>query len=260
MQLPRRRKVEYPFHYSPDWRLVHFVAEVQDKPGALAFLLNTLGTKLNLIGTTSYSAGDGTAIFSGFGQVLSKHDTAQSIQALAAETHSAIACRAWESKEGFLVDTFHTGLQNGLGEPFIMVPTASLAKSFEEVVRVFGSGGKTILYLQGMDYAKARWRLFSLLLGPHAEKRTEEIFSIFEAFGLGTLTVSSESNGKTLRLVVRDCFECSVSTSTGRSCEFIRGMVVGYFGGVFGKEVGCEETKCRLKGDKLCEFVLKTSE
>ncbi|HEY6283084.1 MAG TPA: hypothetical protein VIW22_04085, partial [Nitrososphaerales archaeon] len=188
MQLPRRRKVEYPFHYSPDWRLVHFVGEVQDKPGALAFLLNTLGTKLNMIGTTSYSAGDGTAVFSGFGQVLSKHDTAQSIQNLAVETHSALVCLAWESKEGFLIDKFHTGLQNGLGEPYIMVPTASLAKVFEEVIGTFGSGGKTIIYMQGNDFAKSGWRLFSLLLGPNAEKRTDEIFSIFESFGIGSLS------------------------------------------------------------------------
>ncbi|HEY6283932.1 MAG TPA: V4R domain-containing protein, partial [Nitrososphaerales archaeon] len=157
-----------------------------------------------------------------------------------------------------LIDKFHTGLQNGLGEPYIMVPTASLAKVFEEVIGTFGSGGKTIIYMQGKDFAISRWRLFSLLLGPNAEKRTDEIFSIFESFGIGSLSVVPESQGKALRLVVRDCFECSVGTTKGRRCEFTRGMSVGYFSGAFGKDVTCRETKCRLKGDKVCEFVLES--
>jgi predicted hydrocarbon binding protein len=256
----RRRKVEYPFHYSPDGKLVHVVAELHDKPGTLALLLNALGGKVNLIGTTSYVTDGGTAVFSGFGRVLSKNDTAQSIQKLVSEYHSVLGCEVWESSDGLIVDRFHTGLQTGLGEHYTMFPTTSLAKAFEEVVRVFGSGGATILYFQGLDFAKARWSQYSLMLGPHPEKRIEEAASILESFGYGSITASSDPYGWTLTLEVRDCFECSVGTENKRRCEFLRGMIVGLFGGMYGKRVACQETKCRLKGDKVCEFIVKAED
>ena len=258
--LSRRRKVEYPFHYSPDGMMVHVVAELSDKPGTLAMLLNALGGKVNLIGTTSYVTDRGTAVFSGFGRVLSKHDNAESIQMLLAKYHSVFACEVWESNDGLIVDRFHTGLETGLGEHYTMFPTSSLAKTFEEVVRVFGTGGSTILYLQGLDNARERLEGYRRILGPHPEKKIDEITSILEAFGYGTMTTSSDSYGWTLKLEVRDCFECSLGTDNKRTCEFLRGMLVGLYGGLFGKTVSCEETRCRLKGDKLCEFMIKAND
>jgi len=57
-------------------------------------------------------------------------------------------------------------------------------------------------------------------------------------------------------LAVNDCFECAVPSDIGRSCAFRRGLAAGTFGALLGQEVQCQETKCRSKGDKFCEFIV----
>jgi predicted hydrocarbon binding protein len=256
-EMPRRRKVEFPFHYAPEGRYVQVVARLSDEPGALASLLGLLGGRLNLVGTQSYSIEDGSAMFSGYGKILDD-SSAHDIEELSSLSHSVQACRVWESNNGLLVDRFHIGLQTASGEAFLMLPVTALASTFEELVRTFGSGGETILYSQGMDYAKVRWNVYKKILGPHPETRIDDLAAIFGSLGWGITTVRFES-GK-LKYVTRDCFECSVKTSYSRRCSFLRGMAVGIGQNVFGEELICEETRCRQKGGDVCEFVLSAKD
>jgi predicted hydrocarbon binding protein len=256
--LQERRKVEFPFHYSTKGKYVQIVARIADAPGTLASVLTALGEKVDLVGTSSYSAEEGTAIFSGFGRVLSESDDADSIEKHAVKSRSLHGCKVWESREGLLVDSFHHGLQTTSGEAYLMIPTMALASTFETLVKTFGTGGETILYYQGKDYAKARWELYRKVLGPHPENRFTDLTAIFTALGWGISTVKFE--GGRVSYVTKDCFECSVGTHNGRRCSFLRGMAVGTAEGIFGKEIICEETLCRLKGDDVCEFVLASKD
>jgi predicted hydrocarbon binding protein len=252
-EVERRRKVVFPFYYSPDKKVVHVVAEIRDDPGALASLLNLLGSRLNFLGTTSYTTTEGTAIFSGFAETLSRTDTPSAIQSFAAGAFSVIGCQVWEDKDGLLVDWFHTGMESGNGEPYIVLPTSGIAKTFESIVHTFGSGGETILFLEGKEFATARYESYRRMLGPNPETRVVEVSHIFEALGYGSSEVSQMSGGA-IHLIQRNCFECSGPTNNGRSCSFTRGVVAGSLGAVFGKEMNCEETACRLRGDGACEF------
>ena len=255
-----QRKIVFPFHYSADERMVHVLARLSDEPGTLASLLSILGSKVNLVGTSSYSTSDGDAIFSGFGKILSDSDDAQSIQRFAATAPSVLSCQVWEDKEGLLVDRYHTGFQAGFGEPYLMFPLKGLSETFERIGETFGSGGQTILYTYGLDYGTARAPLYKSIMGEHPERRLDELTAIVGAVGYAASIATFESSGRVLKLTARECFECSTPTATGRRCAFLRGMAVGIFSTLFNKELACEETKCRQKGNEECEFVLSAKD
>jgi len=258
--LPRQSKVIFPYHFSPDKKLVHIVAKISDDPGTLGSMLTLVGSKVNLIGTSSYALKGGTAIFSGFGELLSQFDSAQTVQELITLSHKVTACQVWESNKGLLVDWFHTGIQSSLGEPLIVLPASGLAETFDKVVKAFGSGGETILYLQGKEFATARFQTYRKLLGPHPERRFDEALHIFEASGYGSSAVVLEDSKLKLHMTVKDCFECSVRSESGRTCAYTRGLAVGSFGEAFGRDLSCDEVKCRLKGRDACEFVLSAKD
>lgn len=260
MSQPLHRKTIFPFHYSPDERTVHIVANLSDEPGTLASLLTVLRAKVNLVGTSSYSTGDGSAIFNGIGKVNLSSDGAPSIQELASRSTGVNSCEVWESNQGLLVDRFHTGFKAGADEPYLMLPIRAISETFEGIVRTFGSGGSTIIYEQGLDYARARAGLYKKMMGPHPETRIDELTAIVGALGYGKSTASFSSSKDALKLTARECFECSTPTETRRTCSFLRGMAVGIFSSLFDKELECEETKCRHRGNDECEFVLTSKD
>jgi len=259
MPIPGRRKVEFPFLYSKEGRLVHLIAELNDEPGALGSLFAVIGTKLSVIGSTSYLSNGGKVICSAVGKILSQSDTAETIQKLAAMSHSVITCQATEGNQGLLVDQFHRGLETADGEPCLLIPTNVLVATFEEFVKAFGSGGETIIYGQGMNYAKARWELLKPNI-PHPESRFDEIAAMVVAVGWAVVKIAYGADGKTLSCVNTECFECSGRTGARRRCNFLRGMAVGLAEGVFGRTMIGEETRCMQKGDAACEFVIRAKD
>lgn len=254
--MQRERKVEFPFHYSPDKKLVHIVAKLENVPGALATLLNSLATRANMIGVTLYKIDGGVGIFSGFGEVLSESETADALRSLVKKSPSVLEAQAWESTGGLMVDRFHTGLRTGMGDPYIMLPTAVISEVFQKLYATFGSAGETILYHVGSDLGSEWLRTFRGIVGPDIASKQNELVHIFEVMGFGSSRIFQDRPGELLRLVVADCFECSKPTSNGHSCGFMRGLVAGAFGEVSQQKVRCQEIQCRFKGGDVCVFIL----
>ena len=253
--MTRRRRVVFPFYYSAQKKLFHVVVRIRDVPGALAGVLTLLTTELNLLGSTSYSIEDDTAMFSCFAEALRKSETSEEIQGLLAHSPWVLETKVSESKNGLLVDSFHTGVQVGNGEPYIMFPRAGMDDIFEKLVKTFGSGGETILYELGRNFGYDRFELYKPLLGPEPRTRVDEATHIFEALGYGASTITMNPDGS-VRVVVEDCFECATPSEIGRSCAFRRGLAAGSFAALLEHETRCQETKCRSKGAKFCEFVI----
>ena len=255
-----KRHVIFPFHYDPSQRTVFVAASISDEPGTLAALLVLLSKRVNLIGTSSYALGGNAATFSCFGKLLSAGTTAATLQAELIASAKVVSCQVWESKEGLIVDRFHTGFEAGVGEPYVVFPNRGLSDTFEGVVRVFGSGGSTLLYDLGLSYAKARAAVYKRVIGSHPESRIDELASIVTALGYGLSAAAFDPNHEALRLTSRECFECSTPSECKRQCSFLRGMAVGIFGPLFGLEVVGEETKCRHLEDDFCEFVIRAKD
>jgi len=251
------RHVIFPFHYDPDEKTVFVVASISDEPGALAALLAVLRKRVNLIGTSSYAMGNNTANFSGYGKLLSAKSSTQFLQKEIMASAKVHNCQVWESRNGLIVDRFHTGFQAGIGEPYVVFPNRGLSNTFEGIVKTFGTGGATLLYDLGFAYAEARSDLYKKMMGPHPETRIDELAAVVTALGYGLSSASFEPGYKALRLTSRECFECSTPSTCQRQCSFLRGMAAGIFGPLFGVDIESEETKCRnLRGDH-CEFVIR---
>ncbi|HMD79204.1 MAG TPA: hypothetical protein VKF39_04390, partial [Nitrososphaerales archaeon] len=127
--MPRQKKVEFPFYYSPGKKLIHIVAKIRDEPGALAALLKGLAPMVNLLGSSSYGIGKGKAIFSGFAETLFHTDSADSIRTTLDELPDVLDFQIWEGQDGLLVDWFHTGIQSGNGESYIMFPSEAFSET-----------------------------------------------------------------------------------------------------------------------------------
>ena len=250
------RKVEFPFLYSPDGKMVHIVARMSDDPGALASILTDLRTRVNLIGTSSYSLGEGSAIFSGFGKILSSSQGAISIQAHLSKSPMVRSCQVSESEQGLLVDKFHYGFQTPNGEAYMMVPAISLSSTFEAFVETFKDGGETILFYQGRDYALARMEVYKRIVGSDPKTMFNNLGNILKALGWAAAEIKFDSSGNALRCVNTECFECSAKTKNGRKCAFLRGMAVGTAEVVFGRQFASDEPRCKQRGDPVCEFVI----
>ena len=253
--MSRRRRVVFPFYYSASKNLFHVVVRIRDVPGALAGVLTLLTTEVNLLGSTSYSIEEDSAMFSCFAEALRKSETSEEIQGLLAMSPWVLESKVSESRNGLLVDSFHTGVQVGNGEPYIMFPIAGMADIFDKLVKAFGSGGETILYELGRNFGYDRFELYKPLLGPEPRTRVDEATHIFEALGYGASTITLNQDGS-IRMVVDDCFECTPPSEIGRSCAFRRGLAAGSFAALLELETQCQETKCRSKGARSCEFVI----
>ena len=253
--MTRRRRVMFPYYYSQDKKLFHVVVKIRDVPGSLAGVLTLLTTEVNLLGSTSYSIEDNSAMFSCFAEALRKSDTTKEIQSLLAMSPWVLESTVSESKNGLLVDSFHTGVQVGNGDPYIMFPSASMADIFEKLVKTFGSGGETILYELGRNYGYDRFERYRPFLGPEPRTRVEEAAHVFEALGYGASTIIMNPDDS-IRMVVHDCFECTIPSEIGRSCAFRRGLAAGSLAALLEHETECQETKCKSKGAGFCEFVV----
>jgi len=255
MVLTERRKVEFPFLYSKDGNLIHIVAELKDDPAALVSLLTFLSSKVSLIGTESYSTGEGTAIFSGIGKIISKSETADSIRTWIGESNLVLSSRITHDNQGLLVDSFHHGFMSVDGEACILLPAQVFTGTIEDLIDIFHSGGEAIVYNQGLSYAKRRWATLKAIV-PNAASRFDEISNMVAAIGWAVVKITYEAGHRRLRLVNTECFECFGHTKRAGGCFFLKGMAVGLAESVFGREMNGEETKCMKKGDDTCEFVI----
>lgn len=254
-QVARR---EIPYYFAPGRRLFQIVVKIADEPGSLGRVLNLLGTKVNLVAMTSYVLPDNVAIVSGFAEAPSQDETAARLQSLIVSSGVALDVEVSEGRDGMLVDTFHTGLETG-GEYLMLVRRRALTRMLDVVSRLLGSGGEVVLFQEGMAIGRANGEAFVRSLG--AEKVRENIGYLsnnLAAQGWGRVAVEASLDQETLRVLIRDCFECSSNERARTGCSFFKGYIVGNESVTFRKEFAVEETKCRLRGDDACEFLAET--
>jgi predicted hydrocarbon binding protein len=250
-----RKKIIFPYYFSRDRKLFHIVAEMKDVPGSLSSILDLLKSHVNLVGIISYNTSDGRAMFSGFAEAISRSQSGPALQKLVAALPLVNDAMVTEGKDGFLVDSFHTGVQGGAGENYVMMQKESLSAMLNQMVRIFGTGGETILYEEGRKFGASRGRAFKLLLGKDSVPgMVSSLVHVFAALGWGQATQNPAAEGERLRITVADCFSCAISDGK-KGCAFMRGWFAGFSAEALGREVHIEETRCRLRGDDVCEFV-----
>lgn len=254
--MDRFAKREFPHYFAHGKKLFQIVVKIGDEPGSLGRILNLLGTRVNLVGITSYAKGNNTAIVSGFTEALSRDETAEKLRGLIMSSGAALDVEVSEGRDGMLVDTFHTGLETD-GESLMLLRRNALSLMFDHVYKLLGSGGETLLFEEGMAIGKANGDAFVKALG--AERVRENIDYLrnnLAALGWGRVAAGTTAEGETTHILIYDCFECSSNEGPRTGCHFFRGYIIGNRSATFGQELVAEEVKCALRGDDVCEFLL----
>lgn len=246
----------FPHYHAPGKKLFQIVVKISDEPGSLSRILSLLGSRVNFVGTDTYTMSDNTAIFSAFAEALSKVETPEKLSQLVMSSSAALDCEITEGKEGILVDAFHTGLVAD-GESTMLFRRKALARMFERVHTLLGSGGDFLLYEEGLAIGKANGEAFVKMLG---RERIRELLPYLRnnlsAQGWGRIAVGGQAGGEASTIIVYDCFECSESPGSRTACHFFRGYIVGNRLATTGQDLVAEEVKCTLRGDQACEFLL----
>ena len=250
----------FPVHFAPGKRLFHVIVRLSDAPGSFSLILNRLRLKLNLIGTSTYSLSDGTAIFSGFAEALSPGETAEGIRKLALGSKGAIEAEVKEGRDGLLIDTFHIGFEVD-GDDFVLMRSRGVGQMFDRVSGMLGSGGDALLYEEGL--AMGKWNAETLIkkIGVRrAKAQAGALGKSLSAQGLGEIEGDVGPSGGTFNMKVNGCFECAGEGTRRKGCHFMRGYFSGSAEALYGKRFEVEEPRCVLRGAKYCEFQVSPAE
>ena len=250
------KKKIFPVHYAPGKKLFHVLVTLSDAPGSYSSILDLVRTKVNLIGTSTYTRSDGTAVFSGFSEALSPKTTGKELEKLIMGSKAAISAKVYEGSDGILVDTFHTGFIVG-DEEYILMRKDGLVHVFDRVSKMLGSGGDALLFEEGMAMGSRNAEMMINIVGARRVRAQMGVLNRFlAAQGWGVIEAKDgpEDGGFTIRVV--DCFECSVEAPSRKGCNFMRGYLAGSSKATFGKDYQSKETRCVLKGADACEFQL----
>ena len=246
----------FPVHYDPGKVLFHVIVKLSDAPGSYSSVLDLIRTKVNLIGTSTYTLSDGTAIFSGFAEALSPKETAEKIRRLILRSNAAIDADVREGKDGLLIDTFHTGFAVDSAD-YVLMRRGGLAHVFIHISKLLGSGGEALLYDEGLTMGKWEAETLAKRFGSERVKNQAGALTGFmTAQGWGEVDGKAGPAKGEMTVIVSDCFECSMENSPRKGCNFMRGYFAGASNAIFGHEYGSKETKCVLRGAKTCEFLL----
>jgi predicted hydrocarbon binding protein len=250
------KKVVFPYHYAPGKQLFQVIARIPDKPGSLATLLNQLSAKLNLIGINTYALPDDTAMVVGFASSISGKENADKMKEEIMKSKAVMHAEVREGSNGLLVDTFHTGSLVE-GQNHLLLRRDSLSRVFEEIVKIFGSGGDALLYKEGQEMGREDTKGFMRIFGTEriAENSTY-LTSILTAEGFGVFEIGPGKGDALYNMKVSECFECAENRGFRRGCNFLRGYLQAAGASALGLELEVKETKCMLRGDEHCEFVI----
>jgi len=252
---PTKRRV-FPIHYAPGKKPFHIVVKLSDAPGSYSAILNLLGPKVNLVGTTTYTLSDGTAIFSGFTESLSSSETAKGLTKLILSSKAAIEADVAEGSDGLLIDTFHTGIDVG-GDEFMLFRRLAVSRMFDRVASMLGSGGEALLYEEGKSLSRLNAEKMIDLLGrDRVRANSAELSHFLTAQGWGSPEIENGPAEGTSIVKLKDCFECSAQVPSRKGCNFMRGYFAGAAETTLGGSAEVKEVKCILKGAPSCDFVV----
>jgi len=248
------------YFYDPKIETYQIVVKMKDVPGALNSVLERLRDRVDLINSFSYSLDDGTAIWSGFGKGLSSSETSEGLRKFLIESKTVQDVEVAASNKGLLIDSFHVGLTDSLGVPRIVLSTSALRRVFSDVANMFGSGGATLLFEEGLSMGKENATFVKKLVGPSlARGKAQELLGVYRSMGWGVPMVREWKPADRFTLRIDGCFECGGEKGNRKSCDFQRGHLVGLLSTFYDASLDCTETKCRARGDLACEFELLPS-
>lgn len=242
-------------------RLAQVVVKMKDEVGATASVdALTASLKVDVRQSLTYSLlREGCAIYNAF---VSIRDPKVTLELLAERLRSSpfvVEAKVFEGREGAIVDTISFPV-TWQGRRVVILAQYAMARMFDGVRSLLGSGGHVILYELGMDYGKELAGYLMNKLGKDYLLHNYDYgLDILAATGWGIPELQeSKEDFPNLTMRLSSCLECDGRKAKEATCSFVRGFLSGILGTIAGHTVHCEETQCLAKGDSYCEFEIHT--
>ena len=253
----------YPIHsllYSRGEKVFHIEAEIQDVPGSLNSVLELVSGQIDLKNTISFSHDKGLASWRAFATAVDGSTNADSVKLRLLRSPFVKEVNVTEGREGLVVNKSSSGPSLGPREPLIVMSIGGMNSVFNHMVRVFGTGGESILYGEGHSLGQANGHYLKEYLGNGLVKNSlDDIAGLYSSFGWGVVEMTIDGHNTTVTGRVHDCFECASQDGAETRCNFFLGHFKGTVSTLLGVDFAGSETRCRKRGNEFCEFELRRS-
>ena len=238
--------------------MFHIAAEIEDVPGSLNSVLELVSGQIDLQNTISFSHDRGLASWRAFARVVDASTTVDGLASLIRKSPFVKSVEVAEGKDGLVVSKSSAGPSLGPGEPLIVMSVAGMNSVFNQVAKVFGSGGEAILYGEGHSLGQANGRYLKEYLGNGLVKHNlEDLAGLYGSFGWGKVEVSYDGQRSAATARVHDCFECASVETAEMRCNFFLGHFKGIVSTLLGVDLAGSETRCKKRENEFCEFELR---
>ena len=177
--------------------------------------------------------------------------------AIAKSPHSlSVTVRKSESK--LLVDSFPFPLMYFPSGRGVLFPQSGIMAMFQDIVRMFGTGGESILFRAGWTVGWQGAGDVAKIVGEEAMAKEPDLFAgLYAALGWGRMhVVGAAPDLSSFTMELEEGFEGTGAKSPAPVCHFTRGLVAGSSERVLSRAVTCAETECVAAGDPHCLFTV----
>ena len=232
--------------------------KTKNVPGALGDVATRLGNaKVNILSTSNYALPDrADSLVSFFAEAEDTKMREGDLDKVVKSSPYVLDSRVRMSDSGFMVDDFAFPLVYFPSGRGVLFPQSGITAMFEDLVKLFGSGGESILFRAGYAVGREGSDQLAKFFGEDKMVADANSFTaLYGALGWGKLVVEDinfESGETLLRLM--DGFESLGVRSTKPNCHFTRGLVTGSTERLLGKALTTEEQECASMGASFCRF------
>jgi len=248
--------------YSPGRRLVEYVVELKNVPGAIAKVSNHLAEGgINILsGFHTAYPGKEAGIWGFFVDLTEAEVEPEEVAKQIGELDIVLDVRFSKAIfNGLIIDDLHFPVVI-LGERSATLKVKTFGDMFGRLYETFGSGAAVILHEMGVSAGEKEAKSVVEKYGVDRLRALQIILAERVAKGWGIPNIA-EFDKKRLEatIKVQDLFECLPFKGKHKESRshFFRGYLTGVFNQLFHKETLTTEVECVAKGDTKCIFTIK---
>lgn len=250
----------------PDGARNLFLLAVKTKhiPGALGDVATRLGKAgVNILSTGDCSSPDNPeSTLSFFVEAKDPNATGDDISKVLKSSPFFLDGEVKQGDSKLMIDDFGFPMMFFPGGRGILLPQAGMTAMFADLVKLFGTGGESILFRAGEAMGReGAGDLAKLFSGDEVTTGAAQFTKLYAALGWGRLQVIGAEPGRTwYTLRLSDGFESAGVKSARPNCHFTRGLIAGSSERILGRAVDCKEMECAAAGSSDCIFVVGPKE
>ncbi len=246
--------------YDPGRALFLVALKTKNVPGALGDVATRIGKMgVNILSTSNYSLPDKPeSMISFFAESKDATMTTDDINKAMMASPFVVDTYIKKGEASLLADDFSFPLMYFPAGRGILLPESGITAMFQDIIKLYGTGGESILFRAGYSVGRQGTDELVKLFGEGEMLKNPKAYAdLYTALGWGRMEAEvAGSNKLETRFRLYDGFESSGVKTTKPNCHFLRGLMAGSSERLTGLSLNCTEEKCLATGDPYCEFAL----